>query len=415
MNWLYNFFVYFYSFSIKLASLFNQKAGQWVSGRKNIFKKLEMAFFKEDSHVIWFHCASLGEFEQGRPVIEAVKKNYKGYKILLTFFSPSGYEIRKKYEGADWVFYLPADTPANARRFVGITKPSLVFFVKYEFWFNYINELSANKIPLFYISSIFRPSQHFFKPWGGWARKRLQKVTHFFVQNEQSIELLHKIGVYHVDVSGDTRFDRVIQLSSGQYEIPLVSEFAESSLLLVAGSTWPADEDILMELLGQTKKQFKLVVAPHIVSEEHIQQLLEKFKMYKPALFSEGGSNNFSGSRVLFIDTIGQLAFIYRYAAVAYIGGGFGVGIHNILEAATYGIPVIFGPTYQKFNEAIELIGLGAAFPIQNAEECAEVFNGLIENKEECMEAGKIAHEYVQKNGGASAIILSKTRDYLTS
>lgn len=388
---------------------------QWVSGRKNIFKKLEMAFFKEDSHVIWFHCASLGEFEQGRPVIEAVKKRYKGYKILLTFFSPSGYEIRKKYEGADWVFYLPADTPANARRFVGITKPSLVFFVKYEFWFNYINELSENKIPLFYISSIFRPSQHFFKPWGAWARKRLQKITHFFVQNEQSLELLHKIGVYHVDISGDTRFDRVIQLSSGHHDIPLVSEFVENSVAVVAGSTWPADEDILMELLAQTKKSFKLVVAPHVVSEEHIQQLLEKFKIYKPTLFSEGVSNNFSGSRVLIIDTIGQLAFIYKYATVAYVGGGFGAGIHNILEAATYGIPVIFGPIHQKFNEAIELIGLGAAFPIQNAEECVEVFNGLIENKEECREVGRIAQAYVQKNGGATAIILSKTREYLSN
>ena len=224
-----------------------------------------------------------------------------------------------------------------------LPRPSLVFFVKYEFWFNYINELSENKIPLFYISSIFRPSQHFFKPWGGWARKRLQKITHFFVQNEQSLELLHRIGVDHVDVSGDTRFDRVLQLSLEQHDIHLIPEFVQNSVALVAGSTWPADEDILEQLLAQTKKGFKLIIAPHVVSEEHIQQLLEKFKIYKPTLFSEGVSNNFLGSRVLIIDTIGQLAFIYRYATVAYIGGGFGAGIHNILEAATYGVPVIFG------------------------------------------------------------------------
>ncbi|HEY9114601.1 MAG TPA: glycosyltransferase N-terminal domain-containing protein [Bacteroidales bacterium] len=372
-----------------------------------------MAFFKENGRIIWFHCASLGEFEQGRPVIEAIKKNFKGYKILLTFFSPSGYEIRKKYEQADFVFYLPMDTPANAHRFVKLTKPSLVFFIKYEFWFNYINELSNNKIPLFYVSSIFRPSQHFFKPWGGWARKRLQKVTHFFVQNEQSIELLHGIGVYHVEVSGDTRFDRVIQLSAEQREIPLVSEFIQNKITLVAGSTWPEDEKILKELLKESKLDFKLVIAPHMVDEEHLKQILDEFKQFNPVLFSSTESTNYSKSRVLVIDTIGQLGYIYKYATLAYVGGGFGAGIHNILEAATYGLPVIIGPIYSKFNEAIELIELGAAFPVQNIEECSEVFNSLTGNREECHEAGKIARDYVLKNAGATAKIIAKTREYL--
>ena len=415
MKWLYNFFVFFYAFSIRIASLFNQKAGQWVSGRKNIFKKLEMAFFEKESHVIWFHCASLGEFEQGRPVLEAVRKNFKEYKILLTFFSPSGYEIRKKYDQADFVFYLPADTASNARRFVEITKPSAVFFIKYEFWFNYIDELSSNKIPLFFISSIFRPSQHFFKPWGGWSRKKLQKITQFFVQNEQSVDLLNKIGVYHAEVSGDTRFDRVIQLNSEEYDLPIIAEFIQNKKALVAGSTWTSDEDILKELMEESKMEFKLIIAPHIVSEEHIQQLLEKFSSFKPILFSTIGDKIFSSSRVLIIDTIGQLAFIYRYATLAYIGGGFGAGIHNILEAATYGLPVIFGPIYDKFNEAVELTELGAAFPIQNSKECIEYCESLINNKEQGIAAGKIAKEYVIKNGGATSKIIAKTREYISS
>lgn len=413
MNWLYNFLVFLYSSSVRFASLFNQKAAQWVSGRKKILKRLELAFFDEDNHVIWFHCASLGEFEQGRPVIEAVKRNFPGYKILLTFFSPSGYEVRKKYAYADYVFYLPADTPSNARRFVEITRPSLVFFVKYEFWFNYINELSVNKIPLFYISSIFRPSQHFFKPWGLWARKNLRKITYFFVQNEQSIELLHKIGVYHVEVSGDTRFDRVIQIRSEKYEVQFMPAFSQASLTLVAGSTWPADEDILKNLLEESKTELKLIIAPHMVGEEHISELLEKFRAFQPVLYSSAETADVSSSRVLIIDTIGQLAYIYRYASIAYVGGGFGAGIHNILEAATYGVPVIFGPNYQRFNEAVELIGLGAAFPVEDAEKCKEVFNAFAGNKEECRMAGKIAHEYVEKNAGATSRIIAKTREYI--
>jgi 3-deoxy-D-manno-octulosonic-acid transferase len=413
MSLLYNFFVFIYTSFIRFASLFNQKAAQWVSGRNNIFKKLEVAFFNEDNRVIWFHCASLGEFEQGRPVIEAVKKNFKGYKILLTFFSPSGYEVRKKYDQADYVFYLPADTPSNAKRFVEITKPSLVYFVKYEFWFNYINELSANKIPLFYISSIFRPTQHFFKPWGKWARMNLRKITHFFVQNEQSIDLLHKIGVYHVEVSGDSRFDRVLQIRDEQRDIPLLPEFTQYSLTLVAGSTWSPDEDVLKEVMEQSKTDFRLVIAPHIVSEDHINELLQKFSSFNPILFSAARAKDFVKNRVLIINTIGKLSFIYRYANIAYIGGGFGSGIHNTLEAATYGLPVIFGPNYQKFNEAVELVELGAAFPVHNADECFEVFDSLTGNRTECLQAGNFAKEYVEKKGGATSKIIAKTREYI--
>lgn len=374
-----------------------------------------MAFFEEDSHVIWFHCASLGEFEQGRPVLEAIRKKFDKHKVLLTFFSPSGYEVRKKYEFADFVFYLPADTPANARRFVEITKPSMVFFIKYEFWFNYINELSIHKVPLFFVSSIFRSTQHFFKPWGSWSRKKLQKISHFFVQDQNSLELLGKIGVYHVDVSGDTRFDRVIQISSEKHEVPLISEFIQNTPTLVAGSTWSADENILKELMEAATPDIKLIIAPHIVSEEHSMELMEKFSSFNPVLYSTATTEDFINSRVLVVDTIGLLSFIYRYAFIAYVGGGFGSGIHNILEAATYGLPVVFGPNFSKFNEAVELIELGAAFPIQDASDCIEVFTSLAGNNKKCLEAGEISREYVLRNGGATSKIVNKTSEYLLS
>jgi 3-deoxy-D-manno-octulosonic-acid transferase len=412
MQLVYNIFIWAYAFGIRLAARFNSKARLWVHGRADIFSTISSAIPK-DEKIIWFHCASLGEFEQGRPVLEAFRKQFKEYKIVLTFFSPSGYEVRKNYQQADYVFYLPIDTPQNARKFIALTHPRLAVFVKYEFWFNYLNELSLNKIPLLMISVIFRPSQHFFKPWGWWFRKQLQKVTYFFVQNEVSKTLLTSVKVFHAEVSGDTRFDRVMQLASEEKELPVFEKFADSFPLLIAGSTWPADEDILKALLLQSKQKFKLVLAPHIVGTAHIQQLLEKFSEQKPVLFSAISKTSSIESRVLIIDSIGMLSHIYRYGKIVYIGGGFGAGIHNVLEAATYGLPVIFGPNYQRFQEAVELSQSGGGFPINSSENCLEVFNRLMEDETLLQQSSTIARNYVVENAGATANILEKAKEFL--
>jgi 3-deoxy-D-manno-octulosonic-acid transferase len=395
---------------IQSASLFNSKAKEWNLGRKGIFGKLERAISENDK-IIWFHCASLGEFEQGRPVIEGIRSSYPGHKILLTFFSPSGYEIRKNYEGAEFIFYLPVDTPGNARRFISIVKPRLVFFIKYEFWFNYISELHKNKIPTFVVSAIFRKQQHFFKPWGGWSRRQLQKVTYFFVQNEKSLALLRMIKVYHADISGDTRFDRVLSLAKEAAKLPAIESFANGSKLLIAGSTWPADEDVLLEVIRSSDENYKLVIAPHEVHQEHIKQIRTKFEEFKPLLYSERESN--ADNKVLIIDMIGILASAYQYAHMAYIGGGFGVGIHNTLEAAVRNIPVIFGPNYQRFQEAVELETLGGGFSIANAEDCIKVFTILAEDSSKYQRAARTAGEFVRSNAGASTKVLAKAQEFV--
>lgn len=412
MQLLYNISVWIYELGIRLAAIFNDKARLWVSGRKEIFSQIENSI-KEGEKLIWFHCASLGEFEQGRPVLEAFRKQFKDHKILLTFFSPSGYEQRKNYDQADYVFYLPLDTPANAKRFIALTKPRLAVFVKYEFWYNYLNVLSQNKIPLLMISVIFRPSQHFFKPWGWWFRRQLQKVTYFFVQNENSRSLLSSIKVFHAEVSGDTRFDRVLQLNSETLDLPAIDVFSGDETLLIAGSTWPADEDILKTMLLESKQQFKIVIAPHIVSKDHIQQIQQKFSNFQPTLYSLEKTSDLIRSRVLIIDSIGILSHLYRYGKIAYIGGGFGVGIHNILEAATYGLPVIFGPNYQRFQEAVELTSLGAGFPIRSSEDCMKAFNRLVDDKHFYSETTTVSRDFVKKNAGATLSVLEKAKEYL--
>lgn len=412
MQLLYNISIWFYALGIRLAALFNDKARLWISGRKAIFTQIANTI-QDNEKLIWFHCASLGEFEQGRPVLEAFRKQFKDHKILLTFFSPSGYEQRKDYEQADYVFYLPLDTPTNAKQFIALTKPRMAVFVKYEFWYNYLNVLSQNKIPLLMISVIFRPSQHFFKPWGWWFRRQLQKVTYFFVQNENSRLLLSNAKVFHAEVSGDTRFDRVLQLNEETVELPLIDKFSGSEPLLIAGSTWPADEDILKTLLIKSEQQFKIVIAPHVVSKEHIKQILDKFSKFQPILYSQGINSNFANSRVMIIDSIGVLSHLYRYGKIAYIGGGFGVGIHNVLEAATYGLPVIFGPNYQRFQEAVELTELGTAFPIQSSEECIKAFNRLMDNKQFYSKTTTVSQEFVKQNAGATLSILEKAKEYL--
>ncbi len=412
MHLLYNLFIRIYWLVLWFASLFNNKARLWINGRKGIFGKIGKTISADDK-IIWFHCASLGEFEQGRPVIEGIRLVYPDHKILLTFFSPSGYEIRKNYEGADYIFYLPMDTPSNAIKFVSLTKPRLVFIIKYEFWFNYIDELHRNKIPTFVVSAIFRRSQHFFKPWAGWSRRQLQKIAYFFVQNEKSLVLLRMIKVYHAEISGDTRFDRVIKLAKDITKLPVLDRFGGGARLIVAGSTWPADEDVLLELMKSTSEDFKMVIAPHEVHPEHVKQIMSKYDLFNPVLYSAGENNGIEKSRVMVIDSIGTLASAYSYAFLSFIGGGFGVGIHNTLEAAAHSIPIIFGPNYKRFQEAVELEKLGGGFSVSNAADCKKVFDILTQNETKYRQASQIAGEFVRSQAGATNRVIDKAREFI--
>lgn len=415
MRLVYNFFIFLYKKTISLAAFFgNDKAKKWLKGREDVFSKLKSAIREEDK-TIWFHCASLGEFEQGRPLIETIKKSYPEYKILLTFFSPSGYEVRKDYPLADHVFYLPADTKKNARKFVEIVQPRLVFFIKYEFWFNYMNELYKRKIPYFMVSVIFRPSQHFFRIWGSWSRRQLRKITYLFVQDEQSLELLDRFKLYHADLIGDTRFDRVAELADFGKEFPVIERFTQNMSVLVAGSTWPADEEKLLALMQKLEEDIKLVIAPHQVGEEHIEQLKKSFGKFGVEVFSKATQNNLDNVRVLLIDSIGALSYLYRYATVTYIGGGFGAGIHNLLEAATYGKPVIFGPNHEKFREALDLIENGGGFTVNNADELLSIYRKLLTDRVKYNESAATAKDYVVSHTGATQKILEKAKEYLTA
>ena len=413
MRFLYNLLIRLFGLGVLLVSPFNMKARKWTIGRKDVLAKIK-SDIKETDRVIWFHCASLGEFEQGRPVIEKVRSKFKSYKIILTFFSPSGYDIRRDYEGVDFVYYLHNDTSFNAKQFVKLVHPRIVFFVKYEFWFNYINELYKNKIPIIIVSAIFRRGQYFFKPWGGWGRRQLQKVTFFFVQNEKSLALLRLAKIYHAEISGDTRFDRVVKLTQEKISFPVIERFKNNKPIFIAGSTWPVDEDLLLEVLNKSKEDFKIIIAPHIVNKEHINQLINKFSDYQPVCFSDEKNDQITQSRVMIIDSIGKLSEIYQYGTLAYIGGGFGVGIHNTLEAATYGIPVIFGPNYQRFREAVELKELGCAFPVQNANDCSKVVNLMLTDKTSYAACASSAREYVIQNAGATDKVIEKAGEYLS-
>ena len=410
---MYKISIYVYYIAIYIASVFrHKKAVQWINGRKNLFSEIEKKV-KTSHPLAWFHCASLGEFEQGRPLMEEFRKQYPTYKILLTFFSPSGYEVRKNYNGADYIFYLPIDTPANAKHFLALTNPTLVFFIKYEFWFNYIKQIKNNAIPFFVVSSNFRKSQHYFKWYGFWFRKQLKGVSRFFVQNNNSLQLLNNIHITNVTVSGDTRFDRVMALAQNTMKLPLIEKFCDGKDIFIAGSTWEPDEDILIKLINSEKTKYKFIIAPHMVDKPHIASLVEKIKKGHVVLYSEADPDNVLYAKVLIIDCIGILSNLYRYGKIAYIGGGFGSGIHNILEAATYGMPVIFGPKYHKFIEAVELIEKGGAYCIHNENEFMQVVMDLITNNKQLREKSAIAREYVQKNIGATQLILKEISRYI--
>jgi len=411
MSLIYNIAIAFYVMIIRIASFFNPKARQWVDGRKNIFLKIEQVL-KDNTHpLIWVHCASLGEFEQGRPVIEAIKEQLPQMRIMLTFFSPSGYEIRKNYQGADYIFYLPADLPFNARRFLKLVRPKLVVIVKYEFWFNYLRLLRKQQIPTLIISAIFRPSQHFFRWYGGWFRKNLRGITHFFVQNEQSANLLHSIGIAQVTISGDTRFDRVATIAENCKPFPLIEQFRDDHKLFLAGSTWPADEE-LIKILYQSNQGFKYIIAPHEVHEEHILKIEQLFEGHT-LRYSKATPATISQTDVLIIDSIGILSNLYQYAYLAYIGGAFGKGLHNILEAATFGKPVIFGTNYSRFKEAVDLIDLGGVFSIHNAEELIYISRQLSTDENVYMKASSQCLNYVTSMRGATSLILLEIKKQL--
>lgn len=403
MRLLYSISIYFYAVSIRIASLFNAKAKLWIEGRRNIFSKLESTIQGSTNPVIWFHCASLGEFEQGRPVIEQLKKEHEDIKIILTFFSPSGYEVRKNYAGADHVFYLPLDSPVNAKKFLSIVKPTAAFFVKYEFWFNYLNELKNNAVPTYLISGIFRTDHYFFKGYASWFRHQLNAFNHFYLQDEQSQKLLNAIGFKNTTVAGDTRFDRVFEVSKNVKSIPLIEQFKQQQPLFIAGSTWEPDEEILSSF-DFFKAGFKLVIAPHEISELRIQSLLSKFK--KNAIrFSQATEDSIKTTHILIIDNMGMLSSIYQYGTVAFIGGGYGKGIHNILEAAAFGLPVLFGPNYNKFEEAKELVHLRGAFIVLNKEELNKIIQ-LLTSSPAGLLAEATARRYIQHHIGATKMIL---------
>ncbi|MGD9930887.1 MAG: 3-deoxy-D-manno-octulosonic acid transferase [Mangrovibacterium sp.] len=406
MNLIYQLGIRIYRLAAWLAAPFNPKARFWHQGQKSVFPYLKSKSIGKQP-LIWVHCASLGEFEQGRPLIEAIKKQHPGYQILLTFFSPSGYEIRKNYEVADFICYLPADTPANARRFINLTQPEKVFFIKYEFWKNYLHELSRRKIPLYLVSAIFRPEQLFFQKGlrANWYRNILQGVEHFFVQNQQSANLLASIGFSNYTVTGDTRFDRVAEIAANRKELPQIAAFKGDTKLLVAGSSWQPDEELLAEYL-QTNKTVKMIIAPHEVKEANIKRLLSLLPE-KAARYSSA-ADQLTDSRILIIDSIGILSSIYRYADVAYIGGGFGVGIHNTLEAAIYNIPVLFGPNYLKFQEAVELVNRELAFPVTNANELTSQLDQLIGQDELRAGIAVGCRQFMSENIGATQLVLEK-------
>jgi 3-deoxy-D-manno-octulosonic-acid transferase len=403
MTSLYNFSLNTYNLLVKIAAWFgNTKARLWINGRKNIFDKIS-ASLKSSEKRVWVHASSLGEFEQGRPVIETLRELRPDYKIVLTFFSPSGYEIRKDYKGADYIFYLPLDTKENATRFLDLVQPEKAIFIKYEFWSNYLTTLKQKGIPLYLVSANFRKEQHFFRWYGDWFRKLLLNFEHIFVQNELSRELLKDIGIRNITVAGDTRFDRVYSIATTSRELPEVKNFVGDSFCIIAGSTWEPDEELLIKYLNETSHPVKMIIAPHEIKEPAIQSIMQKVSR-KAVRYSQLSKAH--EADILIIDNIGMLSSLYRYGKIAYIGGGFGKGIHNILEAATFGLPVLFGPNYLKFQEAVNLTKAGGAFPIADYQSLKSAFEELIESKDKIHSCSQTSRQFVENNLGATNIIL---------
>ncbi len=404
MTFLYHISIHVYYFLVLIASAFNPKARLWIKGRMGWRTKLRN-WNQAGKPVIWFHAASLGEFEQGRPLIDRLRENRPECNILLTFYSPSGHEIRKNYPGADMVMYLPLDTCYNAHLFVQLVNPVAAVFIKYEFWHFYLKELNRAKHPVYLISAIFRPEQVFFKWYGTWFRKNLRFIDYFFVQDKNSAGLLNQVELTNCSVSGDTRFDRVKALSEAAKSIEIARMFADGHACLVAGSTWPGDEEILTRFINESDTDSRFIIAPHEITDSHIQQLTSRLTREYVLYSRVANPVDYNSKQVLIIDNIGMLSSLYRYGQVGYIGGGFGKGIHNILEAAAFGIPVIFGPNFEKFREARELLREGGAFSVQNYDELRNILQELQNNPEKYNHSAFTAGEYVRVNTGATSII----------
>ncbi len=416
MKIIYSSLIYLYLFAIRVASLFNPKAKLWIDGRKDIFQKLKSEIENSklqtstkrrtspNAKLIWFHCASLGEFEQGRPLIEKIRQEEPETKILLTFFSPSGYEIRKNYDSVDYIFYLPMGIPSFAKKFIEIVKPKIAIFVKYEFWFNYLEELKKHNVSTYLICGVFRKEQYFFKNYGAWFRKQLNTFTHFYLQDEPSKQLLSSIGHNNASVVGDTRFDRVFEISKNVKQIDIVKQFVTDKKVMIAGSTW--EEDI--KIVASCKLQvagFKLIIAPHEIDETSIQSTIKQLNSLTVIRYSQANEQNIKTADVLIIDNIGMLSSLYQYGTIAFIGGGFGKGIHNILEPAAFGLPIIFGPDYHNFIEAKELIHLGGAFTILSLIEFEKTID-LLNQPDVLKMASFTSKNYVSTRIGATDKIL---------
>lgn len=399
MLFFYNFSIQLYFIGVRTVALWNKKAREWLSGRKDLFSVLKKKISVND-RIIWLHCSSAGEFEQGKPLIEKLKSNYPAHKILISFFSPSGYNTACHYKQADMVTYLPLDTKKNAKRFIELVNPELVIFVKYEFWYHHLSVAAFKHIPLLLVSAAFRNDQPFFKWYGKFYRQMLFLFRHIFVQDEISQQLLKQANITHCSISGDTRFDRVYEIREKFTEVPLLKDFIAGNKVIVAGSTWTDDEQLLFGYNG-----LKLIIAPHEITPSHLTQIKKRFR--NSVRYSELPGAGKEKAHVLIIDNVGMLSRLYYYATVSYVGGGFTKdGIHNILEAAVYGRPIIFGPNYKKYREANELIEAGGAFSVENGTQLTERLNALLKDEEKLRDAGRKAQNYVQKKRGATDIVI---------
>ena len=398
MRFLYSHGIYLYTLGVHLASLWNSKARLMCQGWKAEVPSLE-------GRTAWFHASSLGEFEQARPVLEQFKAQHPDYKIVVTFFSPSGYEVRKNYTGADHILYLPMDTRRNARRWVERISPSVVFFVKYDFFFNYLHELQRRQVPTYIFSAIFRPSHYFFQWYGGWFCRQLHCYSHLFVQNEESLHLLQSHGITQCSLAGDTRFDRVHHIALAAKRYPEIEAFIEGHPVLMAGSSWLPDEQHIKHFLDHYEGDLRLILAPHVIDEEHLQAIEALFGKHRCVRYSELKPG--SDKEVLIINNFGMLSSLYRYATVAYVGGAFGHGLHNILEALTFGKPVCFGPKYDKFQEAKDILALEGGFSYTDRDDLARQLTLWFTNNDAYRKASQTCLDYVERNLGSTSIILN--------
>lgn len=411
MNILYNLFISLYGIGVSAASSFNPKAKLWISGRKNWKNKMKQAISPDDK-VIWVHCSSLGEFEQGRPMMEKIKKDFPYHKLAVSFFSPSGYEVRKDYQGADYIFYLPLDTPKNAKQLIKILHPEVLILVKYEYWYNLLKRLQKKDIPVLVISAVIKEDNLFFRPFGSWFRKIIAGIEHFFVQDNDSKNLLESIGIEKVTVSGDTRFDRVKEIREANARVEFIEKFKGNSKLIVAGSTWPDDEEILVKFINEKMPDdWKLIFAPHNIKEKEILSLSEKINK-KTAVYTKSDQNQIENSQILILDTIGMLTKIYAYSDLSYVGGGFTkTGVHNTLEPTVFGVPIIFGPNYENYFEAIDLLENQGAVRFIDQYDFDQKMTNLIENEDERKRRGHAAENYIQRKPNSTELII----DYLKS